>query len=326
MKNKDPRIADILKEIKRLNKELACAQKELGQVTSRDLERSFKYQVDDLRARIGWLLMDCGEFEKGLALYQLISWYTHGEEKYNGISRALVEMEYYTEAGKLLRRGLQRFPDSLYLLVAAGMLNRRLNNQYEALNYFERSLEIMPDDRHALYDKSLCLDNLCYYEDAAAILKDLTEQYPDDPEYLIEAGRNLLLQGYPEDSLNYYRSARDTGYLSPYLYNGFFCAYMDMGMKNDALEIATEGLKEFPDTEPFLYANLGEIYHEKGWTDEAKEILQKGLKKFPDDEDIKELLNKIEEDEKDPDKGKKPPIGSLLILLAIIMNKLRKKW
>ena len=39
-----------------------------------------------------------------------MSWRTHGEDKYNGIARALIEMEYYDEARQLLEKGLQEIP------------------------------------------------------------------------------------------------------------------------------------------------------------------------------------------------------------------------
>jgi tetratricopeptide (TPR) repeat protein len=133
------------------------------------------------------------------------------------------------------------------------------------------------------------------------------------------------MMGYPENAIKYYKKASDNGFLSPSIYGGFVCAYMDMGLKHEAFEMAQEGMREFPDVSA-MYENLGEVYFEYGWIDDAKQVLEEGVKKFPEDERLKELLEKIEEDEKDPDKGNKPPIGSLLIFLSLILNKFRKKW
>jgi tetratricopeptide (TPR) repeat protein len=63
-----------------------------------------------------------------------------------------------------------------------------------------------------------------------------------------------------------------------------------MGLKNDALHIAEEGLREFPDDHPEIYMSLGDAYFEMGWVEEAKSILNEGLRKFPGDEDIQNLL------------------------------------
>jgi len=67
-----------------------------------------------------------------------------------------------------------------------------------------------------------------------------------------------------------------------------------------------------------LYFNLAKSYFNRGWFDEAKEILQMGLKEFPYDDDLEELLKKIEDDSYDPKKG-----SNLPILLAIILNNIR---
>ena len=98
---------------------------------------------------------------------------------------------------------------------------------------------------------------------------------------------------------------------------------MNLGLVEAALEITEEGLREFPDV-PIMYANLGQGYFEKGWTDEARNALQQGLKKFPYDEQLKELLKKIEYETDNPDKGKKPPIIGLLLLLSLIQKRLRR--
>lgn len=88
MTRKDSRHADIYKEIKRLRARLYRAQKGLCENTSSKSSRQFKDYIGDLNSQIAWLLLDAGEYEKGLAVYQTLSWRTHGEEKYNGMSRA----------------------------------------------------------------------------------------------------------------------------------------------------------------------------------------------------------------------------------------------
>jgi tetratricopeptide (TPR) repeat protein len=325
MKNKDPRTITAREYIKELSKKLARVQQKYQQTKDVDRKKTLALCIDDIRASIGWLLLDCGDYEKGLAIYQSMSWKTYGEDKCNGICRALIEMKYYDEARRLLEGGLQRFPESHCLLVGMGLLHKHLGHNVDALEYFKQALECGPCNRDALYDQALTLSELGYYEDSLSIVRKLTKKYPDDPEYLIETGYCHLMMGYPENAIEYYKKASDTGFSSPSIYGGLFCAYMEMGLKKEALEMAQEGISEFPDV-PGMYENLGEAYFEHGWVDDAKSVLEEGLKKFPDDEGIKELIDKIEEDEKDPDKGSRPPIGSLLIFLSLILNKFRKKW
>lgn len=318
MEKNDPGINDIHKEIKRLKKRISHIEKQATDAKNKSADRKSACFLNDLKSSLAWQYLDLGEYETGLVFYKELPWQTHGEEKYNGICRALIEMEYYDEAGKLLERGLKRFPESHMLLVGKGLLLRRLGYEFDALKCFERALEFAPDDRHALYDRALALNGLGHYEDTLPILKNLIEAYPDDPEYLVEMGYACLNSGLPEDSIPFYRKAQDMGYLSPGIYGGLCCAYMDLGMKHEAIEIAAEGIKKLPDKHPGLYENLAEGYKECGWINEAHDVLHDGLKKFPDDERLEELLQEIEDEIDNPDKDKKPPIIGLMFLLTLL--------
>jgi tetratricopeptide (TPR) repeat protein len=84
----------------------------------------------------------------------------------------------------------------------------------------------------------LTLSDLGYYEDSLSIVGKLLKKYPDVPEYLLEAGYCTLMMGYPENAIEYYKKALHNGFLSPSIYGGLVCAYMEMGLKYEALEIA----------------------------------------------------------------------------------------
>jgi len=204
-------------EIRKLSKRLEKAEQKYRQATDKDRKKTLALSVDGIRSHIGWLLLDSGEYDKGLAMYQSMSWHTHGEEKYNGISRALVEMEYYDDSRRILEKGLKKFPRSYCLLVAMGLLHKRLGHEVDALQYFNQALKYSPYDRHALYDKAITLSELGYYEDSLSIIKKLIKKYPDDPEHLIEAGYCHLMMGYAENAVKYYKKASDNGFLSAIL-------------------------------------------------------------------------------------------------------------
>jgi lipopolysaccharide biosynthesis regulator YciM len=108
------------------------------------------------------------------------------------------------------------------------------------------------------------------------------------------------------------------------IYDGLYSAYQEMGLRNEAMELVLQGLKEFPDV-PHLYELLGRAFFERKWVNEAKEILEQGLRKFPSDEGIKELLQEVEDDLDDPQGGEKLPIFGLILLMTLIRRKLRRK-
>lgn len=323
MGRKDPRWDEARREIRRLRRYLRLATNAFLFSETKAQEKYFMSRINNLRERIGWLLLDCRDYAKGLAMYQALPWNTRGEQKYNGIARALIEMEMYDQALPLLERGLRRFPESHCLHVAMGMLHYRLGEYNDALRYFDKALTLEAGDRHSLYDKALCLDRLGYYEDGYEILSSLVDEYDDDPEYHEEIGYCHFVRGYSEDAIKSYSAAKDLGYLSPDVYYGLFCSYLDLGMKHEAIDIAQEGLREFPD-EPGMYQNLGVGYLRMGWRDEARDVVLEGLRKHPDDEDLKELLEDIEDDDDDDDDRKRPLIG-LIAYLLLLMKKRREK-
>lgn len=326
MKKKDPRVVDNLKEIKNLRKKLYKARHEYKHAITLKYKKHLKLYMDDLKECIGWLLIDCEEYKKGLALYQSLSWRTHGEQKYKGICNALLKMGDYEEAFKFFKRGLKRFPESRFLLFLAGILNKRLGRSYEVLRYFEYALTLDSEDLNALDGKAMVLHELGFYEEAAEIFRYLIEQDSDEPGHLFGMGYCSLDQGYPEEAAAYFKKAYEIAYQSPDvygllypgIYGGLYFSYIEMGFQEEALEIAEEGLRACPD-DPGMYRNLAECYFEKGWDDEARDVLKKGIKRFPDDEGLRELLEEIEDEDDDDD----PENGPLPMLLALIIDQIR---
>jgi tetratricopeptide (TPR) repeat protein len=188
MAYKDPRFAEVYEEIEELTKELHRVQKELGHEKNRTIKRKHEQKIGNLKWLIAWSLIDCREFQKGLAIYDSLSWRTHGEEKYIGIGRALVDMEHYAEARRVLEKGFNRFPGSAFLCIMLGTAYHLEKHDHAALLYYNYVLQYDPENQNALYQKALSLNSLGCYEEAAPILQGLTMKYPDDPDYIAEMG------------------------------------------------------------------------------------------------------------------------------------------
>jgi tetratricopeptide (TPR) repeat protein len=288
---------------------------------------------DDAKLELAWSLLDLGENEAGLALYSSLPWDTYGEVKFNGIGRALTGMGQYEEAMKVLRRGLKRFPKSCCLWVTMGGLYDALENHSESLRCFEIALPFASekDYKSVYYDKAVALMKMGCYCDASKIIEYLIEEYPEDPKYLAERGCCALEMGYFQESLSYYQKALQLYEKSPSVeagvsaYTGLCSSYLNLGMKKEAVEIALEGYRRFQDEDPILYHNLGACFYELGWIRESREVLQKGIEKFPDDQELKTFLKDVQNDLDDPDGDTKPFLG-LLILVALLHKKLKKKW
>ena len=301
-----------------LREKLEKAEDALKHAKKKKEKQDLTLLLNDLRERIGSILLADGDYGNSFAIYQSLSWKTHGEQKYHGICATLIEMERYNVAGKLLHRGLKRFPESPRLLNAMGVLHRRLGFSNAALQYIEKALLQDPENCATLFNKANVLYSLSLYEEAISIYRKCSEKNPDEPYHFAMIGRCYLGMGYPEKAVKYFKSALDLDHL-PEAYAGLYWAYKGMGLSNEAREIAEKGLRRFPHEDPCLYLNLANSYYNRGWLDEAKEVLQRGLIKFPGDEDMEKYLKEIEDDSDDPKKG-----SNLPILLAIILNNIRQ--
>lgn len=287
---------------------------------------------DDVKLELAWSLLDLGENEAGLALYSSLPWNTYGEAKYNGIGRALTGMGQNEEAKRVLKRGLQKYPQSCSLWVAMGALHDALGNHSESLRCFEIALQFASekDYKSVCYNKAVILMKMGCYCDAASIIEYLIDEFPEEAKYHSERAYLSLEMGYPQEALLYYEKALKLYEKSPRtetgvcIFTGLCSTFLALDMKEEAMRVAVEGLTKFPDEDSALYHNLATTLYELGWIGEAKEVLQKGVEKFPNDEELKKFLNDVENDLDDPDGDIKPFLG-LLILMALFRKKLRKK-
>jgi tetratricopeptide (TPR) repeat protein len=316
--------------LKALKGKYLCARKQLQQARSKWQRRRLKEHFDDLKIDLAWTLLDCGKHEEGLALYISVCGKQYRERKYNGIGRALTEMKHYDEARRILEKGLKEFPESCALWTGLGILHDLLGDHFESLKCFEAAIKLDPTNSLGpLYNKALALMGLGSHTDAVSIIDYLIEEYPEEPKYLAERGNCALGTGYPHEALQYYEKAMGLLSESPdthtgvCIHSGLCTAYGELGMKREAIEIALEGLKRFPDEDPALYHNAGAAFFEMGWRNECLEILKKGVEKFPEDEEMKKFLKDIEDDMDDPDKGDKPPLLGVLLLMGLIRKKLK---
>jgi tetratricopeptide (TPR) repeat protein len=314
-------------ELKELKEDYLTALKDLREAkaegaTRREI-REHTVDIYILREELGLALLDRRQYEKGLVLYQSLPWKTYGEDKYSGIARVFNETGHNKEAKKVLEKGIKRFPHSDILWKGLGIVFEGLEEYRRSLECFERALQLVPDDPMGLFNKAFALMNLRRFEEAVAIFDSLIEKYPNEPRYLSGRGLCASEMGHHEKALRYRQKAMDLWEdsqnipLGICIYDGLYSTYMELGMKKEAVEIASEGVKRFPDINPLLYFNLAAGLLAMGWRDEARKTIDKGLEKFPEDEDLVALLKHLDDD---PD-GNGNGILLGLIALTVLLKK-----
>lgn len=81
MNIKFSRLTETCQGIEDITENLNFFQKCLDEDTEGCLADDFMDFIEDTKAELAWALLDAGEYEKGLALYQSLSWKTRGKEK-----------------------------------------------------------------------------------------------------------------------------------------------------------------------------------------------------------------------------------------------------
>lgn len=319
-------------EVKMLEDELHHLEKKLSLKKNASRRKALWNRINEIKAELGWVLMDHRDYEQALKLYQSLPWESFGEVKCNGIARALTEMGFYDEARGLLEVGLRRYPDSYPLWIDMAALYETMGAYFDALECLEKALCCFPeDDFVALYNKSMVLMRIGCYGDAREIIDELMERSPEDPRLINQRGFLALEMGYPHEALEYYQKAMKIWQEDPTLdegisiYSGLCSVYMDLGMKKEAMEIALEALRRFPNEDPVVYHNLGAVFFEMGWRMEAIEVLKNGIDKFPEDKEMKMLLREIEDDLDDSDSDGKTPLLGALLLMLLLFRRIRKR-
>lgn len=143
-------------------------------------DNSIDYQlelIDEGKSELGWALLECGRYEMGLTVHQLIS--TDCEMKYLGLGRALIETWRLAEAEVILGKGLEKFPDSVSLLIAMGNLYKKIGDDGRALKFIDMDL----------------------IEDAFYIAREELRQCPsEEPQRYLNAGVAYVELGGPDDA------------------------------------------------------------------------------------------------------------------------------
>ncbi len=286
--------------------------------------------TDDIKLDLGFSLLDRGEHGAAFALFSSLPWNSNAEAKCGGMGRALMGMGRYDEAKRILEYGLKKFLQSYALWTDMGILYDELGDYSSALKCFDAALRFNKGESSAcLYNKALILIKMESYGNAVSILDYLIERFPEKPKHFVERAYCSLQMGYPQEALRYYQKAFQLYQKSPnvevgvIIFSGLCCAYRELGMKKEALEISLDAFSKFQDSDPVLYHNLATCFYEFGWAADSRRLLEIAVEKFPDDEELKKFLSDVEADMDDPDGDIKPFLG--LLLLALLSKKSKKK-
>jgi len=312
---------------------LRNARGKLGRARSEATRNRLTSKISNLEKEIGRELLERGQYEEGLCYYRTLSEKETDEDICIGLSLALCELNRYAEAKELLDRSLKSYPDSAPLLLNMGNYYHQQDNFEKSLEYYEMARLVDPEDEAYQISCGNALFGLACYDDACDIYVSLLEKcgsFPS-PIYQIQLGYCNLNTGFSKVAAEFFKAALENENADPDsacinadavlirnadAYNGLFCAYNDMGLKDEAVNTLLEGLSTYPKQHSGLYHNLGIFYADMDWLSGAIDVVRRGLDIFPEDEDLISLLNALDEGDDDPDRDVKPPVKPRLLVLV----------
>ncbi len=178
------------------------------------------------------------------------------------------------------------------LLLLKGMILFDNDNYKDAAKYFRRVTEINPENLDAWYNLASCYDAQEKYDISEKYYRKLVEINPEDAEAWNNLSVSLLFQDKYEKALEAAEKAIE-------IEEDYDNAWYNKGLALHYLERYREAIKAFKkcieiSDDPDAWYAMGISYANMDMKEEAKRALREALRRNPEDEEIREALERIE--------------------------------
>jgi len=188
-----------------------------------------------------------------------------------------------TEAIKYYDKAIELNPNDYHSYRQKGVSLSKLGNPTEAIKYFDKAINLNPNDYHSYRDKGVSLSKLGNETEAIKYYDKAIELNHNDYHSYREKGVSLSKLGNPTEAIKYYDKAIE---LSPN-------DYLSYGWKGDNLK----RLGKYEDAEPYLEKSLKQNVFKPQFMACYAEVLFK-LKKFNEAKIYIEEAEKLDTEKK----------------------------
>ena len=265
----------------------------------------------DVRVNIvkGFALLADNRSDEAQTIFEEIKEDQHGAEAYVGLGRIHLAASRLPEARRHLKLGLKLHQETpvnthftgiqkeynLFIkevaLLGLGFVSALEEKHAEAIKYFNRVLELRPDNITALLAKGNDLGRRKKYVEAIATINKVFELSPNNARALSELALIHFNSGDLKKAEQYFSKARDAGdqgYTCPY--EGLGLVYLRQGRVKEAKANLQKAIEINPDVEYKKFNALAKIFLKEGKKGKAKELLEKSIANNPHDNEARELL------------------------------------
>lgn len=207
-------------------------------------------------------------------------------------AQVLLSQKKIDEARERLVTARASAPDDIRLVVAEGQLLRDAGRHAEAFAFFDKLLEVQPDQPEILYETALAAEKLGYVDVMERHLRRLIVLKPESSEAYNALGysladRNLRL----EESAQLIDKALSLKPGDPYILDSKGWVLFRQGKSAAALEALQAAFAKQPD--PEIAAHIGEVLWTLGRADEALAIWREAANTHPTNEALAATIKRF---------------------------------
>ncbi len=229
---------------------------------------------------LGWCCQKDGKIDLAVqALNKAIELEPARESYYLDLATMLVSTQRLPDARAVLKKGLEKVPNSYALYMLKGVVAFQQRHLSESIDSYAQSVRLNPNSSEANYSLASAQLAAGLARDAAATFEKGIKQFPEDPLHQVGYATLLLKYGKPTDPTVHDRVASlletsitlDSSQAEPHYQLGRL--YMKEGKTEVALPHVEAALKLSP-SDSKIHFTLASLYRSLGRRDDAAKELR----------------------------------------------------
>jgi tetratricopeptide (TPR) repeat protein/peroxiredoxin len=213
-----------------------------------------------------------------------------------GIGSVCLNQKRNAEAGEMFARAVKlsaTYPDTLpNAWNNLGILSTREGRMDDAVEYFQKALQLSPDHLIALDNLGMAQRQLKHWAAARSAFEHALRVNASDPEANYGLGMVYAQSDDTEHASEYLHKALQVRPVYPEALNNLGILYLKTQRRDEAVASFEESIRVAPDfDQPYL--NLARVHAIEGNPERARAVLRELLKHHPDHTQAKKMLEEL---------------------------------
>ena len=205
---------------------------------------------------------------------------------------ARIQVSFWQDTETLFLHTLAVTQNNIIACNKLGSFYSRQGRMTEAMEYYDRALQINPDDPDVLYDLGNALAQRGNWDDAISNYRHALQATPDQADILNNLGFALAAKKQFAEAIANFETALKLNPDSASTHNNFAAVLFIQHRFEEAAQHYREALRLKPD-DPRIYANLGDALVRLGQIPGAAQCYQAALQFKPGDPQIEAKLRAL---------------------------------